>query len=243
MIKGIYTSASGMIPLVKKQEVSANNLANASAPGFKRDSIFLKELTKAEQKKIPAKSDWERPMANQVYTDYASGGFDRTGNDLDFAIDGEGFFRIELADGTEALTRSGSFTIDGEGYLAFPGGARVVTSGGPLEVGAGKVVVTGSGQISIDGTVAGSIAPVTVPDLTKLQKLGGSMFLLPQGAEVSTVANSNIQQGFLENSNVDIVSEMVEMIISFRQYEANAKALQSQDGSLEQLFTKVIGRG
>ena len=242
MIKGIYTSASGMIPHVRKQELAANNLSNASTSGFKRDSLFTRELSQAEKKVRAQQADWIQPMVDQVYTDFTPGVFDRTGNPLDLAIDGDGFFQLETMDGQTLLTRSGSFSVSADGQMVFPGGARLVGEGGPVEVGEGSVSVSLSGEIEVNGLTVTRIIPVTVADLTELQKIGGSTYIIPEGMELIPVEKSTIRQGYLETSNVDIVTEMVNMITSFRNYEANAKAMQSQDSSLEQLFNRVGGR-
>jgi flagellar basal-body rod protein FlgF len=239
MIKGLYTSASGMLPRIKKQELTAHNISNVSTPGYKRDMLFTKELSRAEKKLIPTRTDWHQPMVNETYTDFASGTFDKTGNPLDLAIDGDGFFTLELADGTQALTRSGSFTINNEGFMVFPGGAFLLGEGGPIEAGNGKVTVDQSGGVEVDGSAVGRIVPVTADDLQSLNKIGNSLFLVPEGVELIPVTQAEIRQGYLEASNVDVVGEMIEMIVSFRAYEANSRALQAQDRSLEHLFQRV----
>ena len=239
MIKGLYTSASGMVPRVRKQEMHANNIANANSPGYKRDGLFTKELSRAQRKLAPTKSDWETPMVNDVYTDYTVGAFDKTGNTLDMAIDGDGFFSLQLEDGSTVLTRAGSFQVDENGLLAFPGGALVLGEGGPINIGSGQVSVSATGHIQSNGLTVGRITPVTVDDLDKLEKIGQSAFAVPQGVVLQEAENSTIVQGFLETSNVDIVREMIDMIISFREYEADARALQTQDQSLNNLFGRV----
>ena len=239
MIKGLYTSASGMIPRVRKQEMHANNIANVNSPGFKRDGLFTQELSRAKRKAIPTKSDWEVPMVNDVFTDFSLGAFDNTGNPLHMAIEGDGFFRLQLADGSTVLTRSGSFQVDENGYLSFPGGALVLGEGGPIQIGNGKVSVSGTGQVQSNNQTVGRIVPVTVDDYDRLNKIGHSAFVVPEGVELREVENSSIKQGFLETSNVDIVGEMIDMIISFREYEADARALQTQDQSLNNLFGRV----
>ncbi|MFZ5979402.1 MAG: flagellar hook-basal body protein [Candidatus Zixiibacteriota bacterium] len=241
MIKGLYTSASGMLPRLKKQDIVANNIANAGTSGFKKDNLFVKELTRAEKKLMPEKSDWQTPLADQEYIDYRPGVFDRTGNPLDLAIEGDGFFTLEAEDGTTLLTRSGTFMVDSEGFISYPGGYRLISEGGPIQVGNGTVSISENGEVEVDGLNTGRIVPVTVTDIDKLVKVGRSMFTVAEGTELQTSPNTVIQQGYLETSNVDIVSEMVEMIISYRAYEANAKAIQSQDSSLDNLFNRVAG--
>ena len=241
MIKGIYTSASGMLPQVKKQEITANNVANAAATGFKKDRLFIKELTEAEAKGLKTNTDWIKPMVSNVFVDHSAGVFDRTGNPLNLAINGDGFFTIQLSDGQTALTRAGAFEVNSDGVIAFPGGAVLLGDGGPIQVGSGKTI-TATGEVSVNDFPVAKITPVTVDDLSQLKKLGNSLFLLSENAEVKPVKTSTIMQGYLEASNVDVVHEMVEMIISYRNYEANANSLRSQDETLDKLFSRVGSR-
>jgi flagellar basal-body rod protein FlgF len=242
MIKGIYTSASGMIPRLKKQEVIANNISNASTSGFKKDSVFVRELSRAEGKRLSKKSDWQKPIVDQEYIDFRPGVFDFTDNPLDLAIEGDGFFTLQAEDGSTLLTRSGTFMVNSEGYLTYPGGYLLTSEGGPIQVGDGKVTVGKNGEVEVDGQSVGRITPMTVGNVEELQKVGRSLFAVPEGVELLPSEQPTIRQGYLETSNVDIVGEMVDMIISYRAYEANAKAIQSQDNSLEHLFNRVGGR-
>jgi len=242
MIKGLYTSASGMVPHLKKQEVSANNIANAGTAGFKRDQVFTQELSRAQQKFLPRQTDWEQAMVDDIYTDFGPGVYDKTGNALDLAIEGEGFFTLETEEGATVLTRSGSFTVDANGFLTFAG-LRLIGEGGPVEVGSGQVVIGQTGEVQVDGATVARIVPSTVADVTQLNKIGNSLYEAPEGAELSAVTSFNIRQGFIETSNVDIVREMIDMMISFRAYEANSRAVQSQDQSLNHLFNRVGDKG
>jgi flagellar basal-body rod protein FlgF len=242
MIKGIYTSASGMIPRIKQQETIANNVANAGAAGFKKDNVFIRQLSAAEQKTTQKKYDWEKPMVNDVYVDYTPGTFDRTGNPLDLAIEGDGFFRLQGPDGETVLTRSGTFLVNSQGNLSYPGGYLLMGESGPIQVGNGTVTVAQSGEVQSDTQIVGRIVPMTVDDVQSLEKIGASLFSVPAGVATSPATAPSIQQGYLETSNVDIVREMVDMIVAYRTYEANAKALQQQDASLDNLFSRVTGK-
>ncbi len=241
MIKGMYTSASGMIPRVQQQEAIANNIANATTAGFKKDDIFVRELSNAERKTTKTNADWMKPMVTKAFTQHTSGSLDRTGNPLDLAIDGDGFFRLQSPDGTTALTRSGTFEINSDGFLSFPGGYTVLGESGPIQVGDGTVSIGQTGEVEVNSTIVGRIVPYTTPDLSKLQKIGETMYIAPQGVELTAVPQPSVQQGYLESSNVDVISEMVDMIVSYRIYEANAKSLQTQDASLDNLFNRVGG--
>jgi len=241
MIKGMYNSANGMMPRIRKHEVIANNLSNASTTGFKKDVMFSSELSKAENKLAHKKVDWQQSLAARVHIDFAPGVFDKTDNPLNLALEGDGFFVLQAPDGSTALTRSGTFEVDSEGYISFPGGFRLVSDGGPIQVGSGKVVVSQTGQVEADGASVGRVSPKTVEKVDLLQRLGGSLLAVPKEAELIDPVDVRIQQGYLETSNVDVVSEMVDMIIAHRTYEANAKALQTQETSLEHLFRRVAG--
>lgn len=239
MIKGMYSSASGMIPRVQKQEMIANNVANAGTVGFKKDTMFFSELSKAKRKLMAKQSDWQQPLVDRTFVDYTPGAFDHTDNPLDLAIDGDGFFRLQGPDGSTLLTRSGTFLVNGDGFLSYPGGYQVMGESGPIQVGNGTVTVNQSGQIEVGGSIVARIIPVTVANVDKLQKVGSSLFAVPAGVQTTSTTDSTIRQGYLETSNVDVVREMVDMIIAYRTYEANAKALQTQDASLDTLFRKV----
>jgi flagellar basal-body rod protein FlgG len=203
---------------------------------------FSKELNRAEQRRRPQKVDWQTTVDNWIKVDYAPGVFDRTGNPLDMAIEGDGFFTLEADDGTTVLTRSGSFVVDSNGYLAFPGGFRVVGDGGPIQVGSGQVNVSQTGEVEVNGAAVGRITPRTLDDLDKLKRIGGSLFAVPTGEELISPLSYTVRQGYLETSNVNVVDEMVDMMVAYRTYEANARALTTQDETLDQLMNRVAGQ-
>jgi len=239
MIKGLYRSGSAMVPRIKQQETIANNLANVSTPGYKKDMLFTRELTRAQAKAIPRQSDWQTPMIDQVYTQFSQGTLDKTGNPLDIALEGDGFMMLETPEGENLLTRAGNFSVDSQGFLSTADGNRLIGEGGTINVGNGNVGISESGQIEVDNDVVGTIRVVEVEDKSQLLKIGRSAFMIPAGIEPVAAVNFAIRQGYLETSNVDIVKEMVEMIISYRNYEADAKSVQTQDQSLEKLINNV----
>lgn len=239
MIKGLYRSGSAMVPRLKQQETIANNLANVSTPGYKKDMLFTRELTRAQIRTMPRQSDWQTPMIDQVYTEYSQGTLDKTDNPLDLALEGDGFMVIETPEGDNLLTRAGNFTVDDQGFIATTDGNRLLGSGGPINVGSGNVTVSESGQVEVANDIVGNIRVVEVEDKAQLEKVGRSEFMIPDGIEPIAAIKFAIRQGYLETSNVDIIKEMVEMIISYRNYEADAKALQTQDDSLEKLLNNV----
>jgi len=241
MIKGLYRSASGMLPQIKKQEAVANNIANAGTAGFKKDVMFSRELSKAERKITPRTNDWQTTLDSRIHVDYSLGVFDKTDNPLDLAIEGDGFFTLESADGTTALTRSGAFVVDPDGYLSLSGGFRLTGDGGPIQVGSGKLSVGQNGEVQVNGLTVGRVTVKAVADVDSLERLGGSLFAVPEGEELIDPISATIRQGYRETSNVDVIQEMVDMMVAFRTYESNARALQTQDASLNHLFQRVGG--
>lgn len=240
MLKGIYRAASGMIPRIRQQEVTANNIANAATPGFKKDSVFLKELDALTKEKVGRTSDWETPMIDQVYTDFSQGTFEATSNNLDVAIEGGGFFVLEDPNGgTPLYTRNGHFSVSSDGYLTTDEGYRVMGDGGPLAVGNGTVAISESGETSVNEAVVGRLQVVDFADKTALTKQGDSTFSASDKAEPTPVSTPSLRQGYLERSNINVIKEMVGMIMTLRNYEAGSKAIQAQDESLSALFNNV----
>jgi flagellar basal-body rod protein FlgG len=242
MLKGIYKAASAMVPRLKQQEITANNIANASTPGYKKDSIFLKELDSAAREIAPRKSVWQTPMIDQVYTDYGQGSFDKTGDMLNVAIEGNGFFVLEPPEGEGEdmiYTRNGSFSINEEGYLVNTEGLRVMGDGGPIDVGTRDVTIAESGEISIEAGIVGRLQVVDFEDKSALIKVGNSGFTIDETVEPVPVEDASLRQGFLERANINVIKEMVGMIMALRHFEAGSRAIQSQEESLRVLLNQV----
>ena len=239
MIKGLYRSASAMLPRLKQQEAIANNLANVSTPGFRKDMIFTQELSRAQARQTIQKSDWQQPMIDQVYTSFEQGGLDKTDNPLDLALEGNGLFVYETKEGDLVYSRAGNLIVNPQGFLVNPEGHRLLGDGGPINVGAGTVSVSESGQVDVDNALLANIRVVDFEDKSALQKVGNAAFMIPEGIEPAAAVDFTIRQGYLESSNVEIIREMVNMIISFRNYEADAQAAKAQDDSLAKLMANV----
>ncbi|UCD95224.1 MAG: flagellar hook-basal body protein [Candidatus Zixiibacteriota bacterium] len=239
MIKGLYRSASAMLPRIKQQEIIANNLSNASSPGFKKDMVFTRELSRAQSKLTARKSDWQTPMIDQVYTNFEQGGLDKTDNPFDIALEGKGFFVFETTGGGTVLSLAGNLSVNPEGYLVNPEGDRLLGEGGAINVAGGEVTISESGEVQVDNATVANVRVVDVEHNTTLRKVGRSSYWIPEGIEPGAAVDFAIRQGYLESSNVNVIKEMVSMIISYRNYEADAKAVQAQDDSLEKLINNV----
>lgn len=240
MIKGIYTSALGLIPLEKQLQVIANNLANVDTTAFKRDDAFTNQLISATTLLRDGTVDpTQQDVSDQTYTDFSQGPLQQTNNPLDVAIDGQGFFVVQTQEGT-ALTRDGSFTLSSDGTLETRDGAPVMGMNGPIRIDdaqriqASNLVIDRNGVVKDGNEIYGQLRIVVPAAYNQLSKAGNNLYSLNQGAELQDANPSavTIRQGYLEGSNVNAIDEMVAMIQLQRNFEAGQKAIQSQNSTL-----------
>jgi flagellar basal-body rod protein FlgF len=233
MIKGIYDSASGMLPRILKQETYANNMANVNTPGFKKDGIFLQHLNNAADGSLITDLPWEIPMVNDIYIDFSQGALERTDNQLNLALEGDGFFVIQTDAGIR-YTRNGSFSTSPQGILTDSNGNPVLSDSGPLTVSGNDVVIAADGTVSVDGAGIGNLKIADFDRPYRLTKAESSYFV-PADETVAERAAQDVRvmQGYLEKSNVNVIDVMVDMLASFRAYEAGQKAIRAQDETLD----------
>ena len=243
MIKGIYTAASGMMAETWRTDTIANNLANVSTAGFKRDVTVTKDFHDLVVQRI---SDGQgQPvigrmgagvLVDQNYTVQAAGSVRATDNALDLAIEGRGFFAVQTPAGIR-YTRNGAFVENRDGELVTQDGYQVLGRNGPVQVQGNSVVVTPEGRVLIDGEERDQIRVVAFADERLMAKEGNSLFT--SGGQVERPATGTVRQGFLEMSNVNPVAEMVNLIASYRAYELNAKVVQTHDELLDKAVNEV----
>ena len=232
MLKGIYDAASGMLPQILRQNIIANNLANANTAGFKRDLVFSQEFTKAQQKALEKEADWEKAQVTGVTIDFTQGPIRQTGNPLHLAIDGDAFFVISTPNG-EMYTRGGNLGVSAEGKLVTYDGYPVLSETGEIDVGGEEFVIDQAGRITADGSSLGTLQLVTFTQPYPLARTSEGLFTPLAGAPGPTKAEEfAVIQGALESSNVNLISQMVEMIESYRQFETGQRIVQIQDESL-----------
>ena len=233
MYKGIYIALSGAILKQKHMDVHAQNVANANTSGYKKDRLSFKDYLIPVDNSNPLVSDGRSmtELSNST-TDFSSGVLNKTGNPLDIAINGGGFFALE----GNRYTRNGSFKIDGEGYLVTLNDIKVLGSGGPISLNGSNVAVTSSGEIIVDNSPVDILQIVDFPDKSVLSKMDGSVFTAVEQGET---VNSDISQGYLETSNVDAVREMVEMLTSQREFEAYQKIIRLFDDASSRTINEM----
>ena len=237
MIKGIFNSAAGMVPRMMQQEVIANNLANAATVGFKKDQVFLKTLLDASLL-LNNGGDLNSMItdAQEVMTDFSQGGLRTTGNPLDLCLNGPGFFAVETDEGT-MYTRSGMFSLNEVGNLVTLSGQSVMGQAGPISLPHRDVVFAQNGAILADGQEIDRLKVVDFSNKRALVKKADNLFAAGPGAAETEAPETAIKQGFLEDSNVETIREMVEMITLYRAFQANARAIMAQDETLRRAIS------
>lgn len=226
MDNAIYASLTRQSGLMREMRVVANNIANASTPGYRREGVIFAEHLASIDRRGDTLS-----MANARgrLLDLGQGGLTQTGNRFDLAIEGEGFFLVETPEGTR-LTRAGAFTPSAEGELMNSDGHRLLDEGqAPLIVpaGASAVAISPDGTLSANGVPFGRIGVFNAPEGTTPTREGGTLFAFEGEPEV--VETPAIRQGFLEDSNVDPIFEITRMIEVQRAYELGASFLDRED--------------
>ena len=239
MLKGIAAAASGMLPQLKRQEIITNNLANVGTAGYKRDRLFVQQLDKALAGSAPTEADWQTPNILGVAVDFSAGPLDRTGNQLDVAIAGDGFFVINTPEG-ERYTRNGHFSVSQDGALITSDGHTVKGGGDEIRIPAATIEIGLDGTISADGRAIDKLRVARFADPSVLTRAGSSLFAVAiPGAAMDDMTSPDVRQGFLERSNVNTIEEMVSMITTFRFYEADQRAIQMQDGALGRVVNEL----
>ena len=240
MIRGIWNSLAGILPQMTHQEIAANNLANISTTGFKKDRPFLKSYLDAELVKQSDRDKYSRITdVEEIKTDFSQGLMEQTDNPLDLAILGNGFFNILTEQGV-VYSRNGNFTIDRDSQLVNSDGNPVLGEGGPITISQGEIFIDEAGQISINGNVIDSIKISDFAQPYRLKKAANNVYL-PQDDFVKSfdAEDFSIKHKFLERSNVIPVEEMLHMIVYFRNYEADTRILQAQDETLRRAVNDV----
>jgi flagellar basal-body rod protein FlgF len=218
-----------MLSQVEHQDIIANNLANCSTPGFKRTAVgfrsfelILSDTTRQAEPLPPATA---RCVLACTFSqrDASQGHLEDVSSPTGMAIDGPGHFVVRTSEGLE-LTRSGNFKLDSLGQIITSEGHAVMGQSGPINVAGGDWSVDADGNVQVNGLVVDRLQIEPEADISGIARRG------------------RIVQGNLESSNVNTVREMVNMITAFRAYEANQKAVQALDQTLDKVINQM-GRG
>jgi flagellar basal-body rod protein FlgG len=254
MLRALYSSAAGMESQQLNLDVIANNLANVNTTGFKKSKIEFQDLLYDTTRSPGA----EQSNGNQLPTGlqighgsravatskvFTEGELTQTGERLDMAIQGDGFFQVTRPDGTLAYTRDGAFKTSSTGQITTSDGLSVQSGFQPIAVGTTGVTVSPDGTVSTTsstGTSSFQVQLYRFANPAGLQSVGGNLYIetpasgTPESGTPNQSGYGSLQQGYLEMSNVKVVEEMVNMIVAQRAYEVNSKAVQASDEMMQQ---------
>ena len=169
---------------------------------------------------------------------FAQGPLKNTGNPLDLALAGDGFFAIRTPDG-DRYTRCGAFTRDAEGHLVTFNGFRVLGANGPIQLEGGMASIDAGGNILVGDEAVDQLQIVTFDSLGQLQRVGHGLFVAPESAEPQAVEGTEVRQGYLELSNGELSTGLIELMMALRAYQAGQRLFQLQDGTLERLVNEI----
>ena len=243
MDSGFYAACTALMSKTQALESVANNLANANTSGFKSEhNQFRSVLAEAS---ATGSSPLNRAVNNYgvlsgTRLDLSQGSLEPTGNDLDFAIDGPGFFVVQTAAG-RMYTRNGSFQIAANGQLITAAGDPVMGEKGVINVSGGKVHVGPDGAISVNGALAGRLKIVDFPSQTEFTPEGKTYYSASARSEVAAT-HASVQQGVLEGSNVNAVSSAVNLIDVQRQAEMMQRVFNFFSSDLNKTATEELPR-
>jgi len=243
MDSGFYAACTALMSRTQALDLVANNLANTSTPGFRAQHDVFRSL-------LAGASAYPMSGLNQAVNNYSvlgdshldltQGSMEKTGNDLDLAIQGSGYFVVRTAGGP-VYTRNGNFHVSPKGKLVTADGDLVMGPSGPIDIVGGPVSVSSDGTISVNGAVAGQLKIVDFKPGTPLESVGATYYSAPPKSEVPA-PDANIQQGSLESSNVNPVSSAVELITVQRYAELMQRALSMFHTDMNQIAAQDLPR-
>lgn len=240
----IYQAAAGALLQQMRLDVLSNNLANVNTTGFKADQPLFRvkptdSMTPAAAANEPGRiTPYAPPM--EARTNYDNGPLTRTGNSLDVAIVGKGFFEIQTPDGSR-FTRKGNFTVNADGVLATTEGWPVLGQGGEIAIDEGGVEIGDQGEVFVDGESVATLRVVDFPEPYNLVKTGDTLFMPAQGVQGQPVeeGESQVAQGYVEASNVNAIRTMTEMIETLRVFEAYQRMIRTADEATAKTVNEV----
>ncbi len=244
MDSGYYAACAGLRAQSQALEVVAHNLANVNTPGFRGEQTTFQSLLALAR---PAASNGFTLATNNygvlegTHLDLSEGNLASTGNPLDVAIQGSGFFAVQTARGAR-YTRNGGFQVSTAGELVTATGDRVLGDTGAIRIPAGTVAIAADGTVSVNGTVAGRIRLADFPAGTKLTSEGGTLLAAPAGAVEGPAPQSSLRQGMIESSNVNAIASVAGLISVQREAEMMGRAMSLFDTEFNHIAASELAK-
>jgi flagellar basal-body rod protein FlgG len=249
----LYSAATGMEAQQQNLNTIANNLANVNTAGFKRSKIEFQDLLYQKPRTSGADAGGGNVIPTGIEVGngsrvaatakvFTQGQLTQTGEKLDIAVQGDGFFEIQKSDGTLAYTRDGSFKVSPTGQITTSDGLTVLSGFQPVPAGTTSINVSESGDVTYDGTGGAQTFRLNLTRFANpsgLRSLGGNLYEetpasgTPETGAPGEQGFGTTRQGYIETSNVNIVEEMVNLIVAQRAYEINSKSIQTSDEMLQ----------
>lgn len=248
MTRGLYAAATGMIHQARRLDTVANNIANINTNGYKKDQVvtraFRDELLLRLEKGQTAMSRRIGTInhgvtVENVVTSFRQGALQQTGENTHLALNGPGFFTVITDNGEQRYTRDGEFMLDSLGRLVTADGWLVAGEMGPVYVGTTDFSVDSLGYIMVNGEYIDRLQIVNFEDSQALRKAGHNLFINSDPENQVIGFEGEVIQGFIEGSNVDAVSEVIEMMTATRNYESNAQIIRMIDESLDKTVNEI----
>lgn len=245
MLRGLYTAATGLSAIMRRNEIETNNLTNTNTNGYKKEEVVFKSF----YSRLAERINYERPATSpksvigtlgkgvkidDVVTYFnIQGQLVHTGQDLDLAIEGQGYLVVQNAQGENYYTRNGSLMLDAASRLVTADGNVVLGERGPLVIQGQQMVIHEDGQVYVDGEYVDTLLLV---DLVEPRKIGNSLIA---SDNPPIRANAKFRQGYIEKSNADPIEGMTNYLKNLRAYEANQKIVQAYDSTLDKAVNDV----
>jgi len=234
--RGLHAAAAGMAVQLQKQDIYANNLANASTVGYRRADVAVGAFGRSLSQAQPSSSS-RLPGSDSAIVDLAPGPIHETRDPFNLALSGPGLFTLQTDQGLR-YTRDGRFTTDAEGKLLSIDGHQVMGREGPIVLPGPEFLVTESGQVFSEGKFVDLLFVAEFDKDATLTRQPDGLFDADTGPRMAE--DTNVKQGFLEEANVTAVRELSRMMIGFRAYEASATALRLNDQTLSMLIENAV---
>jgi flagellar basal-body rod protein FlgF len=243
MSSGYYAACTGLMSRTEALDTIAHNVANVSTSGFRGSHNVFSSV-------LATTGDSSLSVLNQDANDYgvldgtqldtSQGALTSTGNDLDVAIEGAGYFTVQTANGT-AYTRAGNFRVSPKGQLTTAAGDPVLGDNGPITIVGEPVSISADGTISVNDAIAGRLKVAEFAPATQIQSAGGTYYTAPAGSAVAAT-NSKVHQGELEGSNVNPITSVVELITAQREVEDMRHVLSIYNSELDKTAVQDLPR-
>ena len=248
MLDGMRMATEGMMNMSVRQEMVTNNLANAGTVGFRKESLVLESFSNIMNREMTGKGEvtgsggYENKSGVRCSsaTSTTQGALKETGNSFDLALNdnGKGYFTIQTPRGIE-FTRAGQFKLHPtNGHLVTNDGSFVLGHKGPIKLEGKDFKVSDNGVVSVDGKEIDRLLVSRIEDPKAIVRQGGASFAVDNPAVVATT-DFKVAQGYLEQANFNALTEMVELMQTMRNFEANQKALQSHDQRLQKAVNEL----